>query len=243
MAGLLVLAACGEKGGTPQQQATMTPDVAGSIGQQAPLVVPSKTMGATSFNVIPKTACTGTQGEPVTWILGDIFDGLNKAEREIGRDIKRPGNKSVPEVAANKLNGNWPTNLDMDVSTPVATPQPPKSDYVLVTIELRNKAAGGKPGVYFMRAAPNPLPDNPPLTDTDSSVAVMAPPPGTAGWKFCGRTDIKITNDTESITFGIMKDSGTQSLNIGLLVPAKAKNGKTPYWLPIFLDPNMRNEG
>jgi hypothetical protein len=67
--------------------------------------------------------------------------------------------------------------------------------------------------------------------------------PAGAGSQFCGRTKIDIRSGKESVTFGIKRDGTTYSLNVGLLVPAKPKNNKTLVWLPIFLDPNVRNQG
>lgn len=250
MTGLL-LAACGEKGGSPQQQATMTPDVAGATGQQAPVVAPSKTMGASSFGVIPQAACTGTPGEPVTWKLGNVFKQLSD-DREVKPEMKQ-GNKTDLALASNKVGPNWPTSLDMDVSTSVGTPPGPANDYVMVTIELSTGRGTGNPGIYFMRP-PSAVPQaNPPFVKPDpnqpkpnpdptaSTVAVMAPVDRVD--RFCGRTDIDIQNGKEVMSFGIKKGGETLSINVGLLVPSKPKAGKTPYWLPIFLDPNMRNEG
>ena len=36
---------------------------------------------------------------------------------------------------------------------------------------------------------------------------------------------------------------GARSLNIGIMVPTKKTGQEPQFWLPIFLDPNVKNEG
>jgi hypothetical protein len=233
MTGLLLLAACGEKGGSPQQQATMTPDVAGGTGQQAPVVVPSKTMGAESFHEITSTCATAPTSE-VTMRLGNVFGGLD-ANGKISRNIKT-GSNNVPKIDPAKLdNKTWPTNLDFDASSLGTGP-------VKVIIVLATGKSPDKPGLHFMRPRPASLPTGPDPSGTDSSVAVLVPQPES---DFCNRTPIVVdaANNTESISFVMNRVMKTRSINIGLLVPAKANGNESQTWLPIFLDPNMRNEG
>jgi hypothetical protein len=245
MAGLLVLAACGEKGGS--DAANGASDTAPAVGASGPGQTANiaKTMGVNSFEKITMEKCTGVEGIPVIWKLSNIFDKL-KDKNELKRDIKR-GIDEVYEVDQGILGDNWPTSVDMDVSSPLPKPTP-LPDYVIVTIELLTgrDAGNGKPGVYFLRPSANARPDNPPFTagntDHENSEVTVMIPAGT-GSHFCGRTNIDIKPGKESVTFGIKRDGQVYSLNVGLLVPAEPKNNSTKVWLPIFLDPNVRNQG
>ncbi len=235
VATLLVLAGCDRPGPTPVQQATPTPDVAGATGTLQPTKVPRVAFSAYSFTQVPATPCTGNAGEPVVWTLEDIFSGLNN-NRRVKRDIKR-GAAKVPEIPQTEVGNNWPTNLDMDITSA-------GSDYVMVTIVLKTGATGGRPGVHFLRPRSGPLPTGPDPSGNDSSEAVLTPAlqPGVIG--YCGRTTIDTSvAGIERFSFGVRNAAEARSLNIGLLVPTRKTGNEAQMWLPIFLDPNIRNKG
>ena len=165
VATLLVLAGCDRPGPTPVQQATPTPDVAGATGTLQPPKVPTVAFSAYSFTQVPATPCTGNPGEAVVWTLSDVFSGLNN-NRRVKRDIMR-GAAKVPEIPQTEVGNNWPTNLDMDISSA-------GSDYVMVTIVLKTGATGGRGGVHFLRPRIGPLPTGPDPSGNDSSEAVLS---------------------------------------------------------------------
>jgi len=235
VATLLVLAGCDRPGPTPVQQATPTPDVAGATGTLQPTKVPRVVFSAYSFTQVPSTPCMGNPGAAVVWTLEDIFSGLSN-NRRIKRDIKR-GAGNVPEIPQTEVGNNWPTNLDMDITSA-------GSDYVMVTIVLKTGATGGRGGVHFLRPRSGPLPTGPDPSGNDSSEAVLtpAPQPGVIG--YCGRTSIDTSvAGTERFSFGVRNAAEARSLNIGLLVPTRKTGNEPQMWLPIFLDPNIRNKG
>jgi hypothetical protein len=87
---------------------------------------------------------------------------------------------------------------------------------------------------------------------TDSSYAVLAEA-GKAS-QFCGRMPFDVDkNDNDIVRFGVklpkpgeVDSAGevidTVSINIGLLIKDK-KNTAKDYWIPIYLDPNIKNTG
>ena len=234
----LGLVGCSNKGTDVPQQAPGSV----SAGQQASDTVPLKSLSARSFTVIPTTACTGTKGADVTWRLDDILGALSN-NRRLTRQITRQG-VNVPLPAASSLTGLWPTNVDMDISN---APGTGANDFVLITIVLDSADKPNKPGLHFLRPVPSNLPSGPDPTSVDSSVAVLSPAKDPVlGELYCGRTDIAVdsVNQTESVTFGVKAAKiGARSLNIGIMVPTKKTGQEPQFWLPIFLDPNVKNEG
>jgi hypothetical protein len=247
MATLLALAGCNRPSPFAEQQGTaapgLAPDVARPAGTGGPITVPVPTVvfSANSFTEVPVTTCSGKAGAAVVWTLEDVFSGLSnnrRVKRIIVREINGVDTK-VDEIPADEVGNNWPTNLDMDTTSA-------GSDYVMVTIVLKIGASGNKPGVHFLRPRSGALPTGPDPGGTNSSVAVLTPPlqsPG--GSSYCGRTPIDTSvAGTERFSFGVRNAADARSLNIGLLVPTKKEKITEPQmWLPIFLDPNIRNTG
>ena len=236
MAGLLVLAACGEKGGTDAvKKATNTPGATQTAGTGQPSSGQTRFFSEQSFTHVPATECKGTPGLAVTWTLKEVLSGLSN-NRRITRTIMRSTGK-VPKLPTSAVGDNWPTTLDMDIASA-------GSDYVMVNVVLTIGANGNKPGVHFLRPRSGTLPTGPNPGGDNSSVAVLTPAPEPGKVEYCGRTPIDTSDpDTESFSFGVRKAVGARSLNIGLLVPTEKESNETQMWLPIFLDPNVRNEG
>lgn len=231
MAGLLVLAACGDKEGSPKQQVGNTPPAA--TGQTMPAVAPARTMGVQSFHSIDAT-CTVKPVAEVTMTLDDVFGGLS-ANRRITRSIKK-GPNDVPQLTrANLQPYTWSTNLDFDTSTYGSGP-------VKVNIVLNTGEIGKSSEIRFLRPLTGGLPNGPEPVGKDSSIAVLVPAPAN---DFSCRTDIDVDviGQTETISFVMNRVIGSRSINIGLLVPTFKKDKEQQMWMPIFLDPNMRNEG
>jgi hypothetical protein len=183
------------------------------------------------FESIPQSpGCSGTAGPPVTIDLTEILKELvtnGKVTRKIDR--KLAGSTSPVDRPAN-VGNNWPSNLDMElaVSSTPGTFEP--NDYVMVTINLRVVR-----GVTFLRPLGAPV--------TDSSIAVLVEPRTTAS--FCGRTDTTSTTVNgkkyQTFSFGVLKGTSVHSVNIGIMVPDSTTN--PTYWMPILLDPNVKNSG
>ena len=229
MAGLLILAACGEKEGSPLQQASNTPEAAGALGRQERV----KTTGALSFGVITAT-CITTPTSEVKMILDNVFGGLD-SNGKIARNIKQ-GSKEVPQIDSDKLTlQSWPTDLDFDASTLGTGP-------VKITIVISTGKNAKKPGLHFLRPRSGKLPTGPDPSGLDSSLTVLVPDPTN---DFCGRLpiDVDTVNNTESVSFVMNRVVGSRSLNLGLLVPGAKTGSETQVWLPLFLDPNVRNQG
>lgn len=106
------------------------------------------------------------------------------------------------------------------------------SKWTQVSIRLQSK---DNSGIQFMKLRDKKGIFNP----TDSSVAIMAEPENIE--KFCHRQSIDKSSGDEIISFGvILPKEDTVSINIGIMVEDKNKAG---YWIPIYIDPNIRNAG
>lgn len=188
-------------------------------------------LSVAGFDQIPTTACSGRMGPAVTVDLGEVFKDLasnGKVARKITRTVAG-GTQQVGRPA--NVGNNWPSNLDMQLAVPKASGGFEPNDYVMVTVKLPMVR-----GASFLR---------PPLSvATNSSIAVMVDPGKGSG--FCGRTDVATTvvprgMDFQTMQFGVLKGPDVQSINIGIMIPDDPKS--PAYWLPIILDPNVKNEG
>lgn len=231
MAALLALAACGDtKGPTPQQMAT--PGVAGAFGTKLPDVGPMRVLAAGPSEIIPVTPCSGTMiGDPIIMSLDDkMMRQLGAANQEITRNVSRGGQqKDAPALPNSPL---YPTNLDIAANGALAAP----GDYVKIVIKLL-PADVTKRDYIFLRPDARTVPAN----DDDSSAAITVRQ-GDAD-KFCGRSTIARDAATglETVSFGsLLKKNQESSINIGVLIANKKTAGK---WTPVYIDPNMRNEG
>ena len=240
MAGLLVLAACNEAGSADiATSVTKMPGAAGAVGKTSPTSAPQQLFSATSFNQIT-AQCRTRPVETVVMNLENVFEGLSN-NRRIFRSIKR-GTNDVDNIARTNLQpGAWPTNLDFDASSLGNGP-------IEVKIVLKTGKLDDKPGVHFLRPVTGAIPTGPDPTSTNSSLAVLVPAPAS---EFCGRSAIVINaaNNTETVSFVMNRVPASpnlrasRSINIGLMVPTKRIGQELQMWLPIFLDPNVRNEG
>ncbi|WP_313671034.1 hypothetical protein [Sandarakinorhabdus sp.] len=224
IAGLLVLAACGEKGGADTVKA--------GGAAAAPPIVPAESLVAGATEEIPTAKCSGDPiGKPVVMILGDkSISQLGGNDQEIVRNVTRDGKGSGPPTLANpKL---YPTNLDL-AANGVASKQ---GDYVEIKIQLQPAKPANR-DMIFIRMDASAVPK-----DGDSSAGAVTVRKGDSGL-FCGRSPITKNQTTgyETVTFGSLLQPGMESsLNIGVLVANKKDPTK---WTPIYIDPNMKNEG
>ena len=103
------------------------------------------------------------------------------------------------------------------------------NDYVMVTINLQKAR-----GAVFLRALSDP--------ETSSRYAVMV----SLGSErhFCQRSDVTLimTPAGQSVSFGMKRASGLQSINIAIMVPDKAAPPQA-YWMPVIFDLMVKNEG
>jgi hypothetical protein len=208
----------------PAPTTSSAPEGSGSSADSG--VVPSFVGG----DMIPEAPCTGTPGPPVTMRLGRLL--ANFGNGIIGRDIKRKlqGGATQDVERPNVAGNRWLTNIDMELAERAANGRYEPNDYVLVTVYLPTTARG----IKFLRSKTA-------TNANDPTDAIRVEP--NKGTLFCGRTDIKPESAPagESVTFGMLKGADTVSVNIGIMIP----DTSTPpvYWLPIILDPNVKNSG
>ena len=166
---------------------------------------------------IPETPCAGTAGSPVTMKIGPLLAEL--VNGSIARDIHNAKGNSVGRPAS--VGNNWPTNLDMQVNETGVS-----NDYVMVTVDLMVVR-----GVNFLR--------QPGAAVDDSRSAVMIDPSTVAA--FCGRTKVGLNGNRQSVSFGVRKGADVRAFNIGIMIPDRPAS--PTYWQPLFLDPNVKNDG
>jgi hypothetical protein len=135
------------------------------------------------------------------------------------RDIHNEKGASVDRPAS--VGRNWPTSLDIQVNETGVS-----NDYVMVTVDLIVVR-----GVSFLR--------QPGAAIDDSRSAVMTDPSTAA--TFCGRTQVSLNGNRQSVSFGVRKGADVRTFNIGIMVPDKPAS--PTYWQPLFLDPNIKNDG
>lgn len=225
-----VLTACGNAAPEP-------PVESAGVATTATEMTPAKsTATVATFGPSPTLPITrDCKGKPIGDEIVLTLDADKKMFKDLSdnrafvRDVKLGGKSQdePPEVGE----GYWSTNLD-------ASYEPPKGEvgYTKMTIRLK---PDGKTEAIFLR----PPTSNDPATKRDSSAAIsvqkaMEP-------YFCGLTKIKLPDENdpyESLSFGITLPPQTAaSYNIGVMVRKLA--GKRAYWTPVFIDPNVKNEG
>jgi hypothetical protein len=229
-AGLLVaLAGCGQ---SPAEVA------AGQQTAVAPVAQPSVSgTGSVLFAgpsaVISDYRCTGTMNPTkVTFtVKPNMLKTLGNASQHIEREVETvTGGTETPQPKppANIAKKYAPTYLDMGVPAPGY-----EGMWTQITIRLRNRNADNIRFMPVRDAQGNE-------SKTDSSFAVLAET-GNVG-KFCGREEFG-TDGTghDVVRFGVkLAKDETVSINIGLLIEDKKNKD---YWIPIYLDPNIKNVG
>jgi hypothetical protein len=229
-AGLLVaLAGCGK---SPSEAAAGQQNPVAEV-PQPPAVDPGNILFAGPSSVITDKACEGTQNPTsiIFTVKPNMLKTLGGTKQNIERKVDTVVNgvetaQPTPPAGVNKLYN--PTYLDMGISAPDGM-----GTWTEVIIKLKNKNAEG---IRFM-----PVRDaNGIESPTDSSYAVLAEAGKAA--QFCGRKtfeDDKKGNDM--VRFGVkLAKPDTVSINIGLLIEDKKNPG---YWIPVYLDPNIKNTG
>lgn len=237
---LAVVGGCGQ---TPAKVATDAQSAVVTTAE-TPGGVPGEMMFAGPSAVISDKECEGTMN--TTKIKFTVKQNMLKTmggfrqhiERQVFRDVSgvEKEEKMPPEDIAKRYN---PTFLDFGVPAPDGI-----NTWTEVTIKLKNK---NNEGIRFMPVRSANGVESP----TDSSYAVLAEA-GKAS-QFCGRKPFDIDNGNDVVRFGVklpkpgeLDNTGevadTVSINIGLLIKDK-KNTKEDYWIPIYLDPNIKNTG
>jgi hypothetical protein len=221
MTGLLLLAACGDKAETPV-----------AAGATADRPIPLETLAAGPSDT-PSGDCSGSRiGEPLVLTFGkNSIKQLGGPQQEIERNVTRKGSntKDPPVIAGNVL---YPTNLDLQANS-LGTAMGPK-DYVEIQIKLDSPDQGNK-DLIFLRSSAGIVPGN-----NDDPVAAVTVREG-ARDHFCFLGKIERAGDIETVRLGSKLLAGEQSsINIGVQI-ANYKNAK--YSTPIYIDPNVRNEG
>ncbi len=188
-------------------------------------------LSVAGFETIPYTDCSGVYGQPVTVRVGALLAELAN-NGKVGRNITRKlanGTDQPVDPPAN-TGYNWPTNLDMELAETATGGGYVPNDYVMVTVVLRVLR-----GINFLRPMG--------VAVTDSTLAVTVDP--NTKNRFCGRTEVTTTTTGgktfQYVSFGMLKDTVVRSINIGIMIPDNVAN--PTYWLPIIIDPNVRNTG
>lgn len=229
MASLLVLAGCKDKIG---------PAAAGPEAEKAddggPTVFEALGAGPSST---PTGDCTGGTriGEVITMTLGqDAIRQLGGKNGEITRTVKKgtaPDN-SLPDLAGTPL---YPTNLDLRAGT--GGVDPGTRNYVEINVTLEPPKAGTKRSLIFLR-----MDSRSPIGPNDPATAAITVP-SAAVQQFCmlSPTISRSVDGTETVRLGSKLVPGAaSSFNIGVQV-YNLRNGRLS--TPVYIDPNMRNEG
>lgn len=226
---LAVVGGCGQ---TPAKKATDAQSAVVTTAQ-TPGGVPSVIMFAGPSAVISDRPCTGTKNATKIkfTVKPNMLKTLGGNNQHIQRQVDRDaGGVETPEPTppANIAKRYNPTYLDFGVPAPDGM-----NTWTEVTIKLKNR---NNEGIRFM-----PVRDaNGVESKTDSSYAVLAEA-GRAS-QFCGRKPFEDdANGNDIVRFGVkMAKYDTVSINIGLLIEDRKNSG---YWIPIYLDPNIKNVG
>ncbi len=226
---LFVLGGCGKM---PAKVAT---DAQGTVvtTAQTPGGVSGVIMFAGPSAVISDVACTGKKnGTKILFtVKPNMLKTLGGANQHIERQVDWDVNgveTPEPTPPANIAKRYNPTYLDFGVPAPDGM-----NTWTEVTIKLKNK---NNEGIRFM-----PVRDaNGVDSKTDSSYAVLAEA-GKAS-QFCGRKPFEVDKKGNDIVrFGVkLAKDETVSINIGLLIEDRKNSG---YWIPVYLDPNIKNIG
>lgn len=219
-AAVLLLSGCDQKPSAP-------------MAATAAAAAPHDVFFAGPSAVITDAACTGTKNpKKVKFKISErmlrTLGGANQyVEREVA--IEEPGGSTTPQSAppADIAKNYQPTYLDIGVPAPDG-----EAMWTQVVVRLKQN---NPDLIRFMPVRDANGVDSP----TDSSYAVLAEASNAS--RFCGREPIRQVNGDDVVRFGVkMPLNQTVSINIGLLIADKKNPG---YWIPIYLDPNMKNIG
>lgn len=171
-----------------------------------------------------------TTGDPVIWTIGlKDLGGLSGSDREIKRRVKQGGKDEPdpPKMTNGKL---YPTNLDLAANAAALA----DGQYVEIRIVVE-PGTNGKRELGFVRISAQPEPGQ-----ENSSAAAVTAPAGN-GTNFCRFKLIETDSDgNEVVRIGSYLAKGAESsINVGLLV----YSSKSGLFTPIYIDPNVRNEG
>jgi hypothetical protein len=226
---LAVVGGCGQ---TPAKQATDAQSAVVTTAQ-TPGGVPGEIMFAGPSAVISDAACTGKKnGTKVLFTVKPnmlkTLGGANQhIERQVDRDVGgvETSEPTPPADIAKRYNRTY---LDFGVPAPDGM-----NTWTEVTIKLKNK---NDDGIRFMPVRNAEGVES----KTDSSYAVLAEA-GRAS-QFCGRKPFEVDKkDNDIVRFGVkLAKYETVSINIGLLIEDRKNSG---YWIPVYLDPNIKNTG
>jgi hypothetical protein len=221
---LLLLAGCGQTRSEVSEKSQSTTNSILFAGTSA--VIPKAKCRDDMNNDLPKNPniVKFFITEDLLYTLG-TEQHVNRAVSIENAEGKDTPQKDPPKDVAKEY---IPTYLDIGV--PASSD---KAQWTQVVIKLKN---ANSEGIRFM-----PVRDaNGNESATDSRFAVLAQ--ATKIGKFCDRKEFGTDGaGNDVVKFGVVLDKDESvSINIGLLVKDKKKEG---YWIPIYLDPNMKNTG
>ena len=210
---------------------------------------PKSLMGAGSSSPITSAACKSATGQTLTphpamqFIIRlnqkkDLLKDLGKSQQIVRNVENSIDHKPVPKPTKN-IKNLWTTNLDIPFANTDISRYYTK---IIVRLYPQNKN-----DTLFLRTQPSADPS----ASTDSSSAITVAP--SVRGKFCDRSDVETDSDAygqyEQITFGTIlapksngppvADGEAASFNIGILIFNKTDSS----WYPIYIDPNVQNEG
>lgn len=212
----------------------VTSALAIALGTQPAAAVGPKTRAHLKVMVLgpsetmPTTACNGkASGNALEFVIKDNILKIFTDGGYEGREVLLNGQPVPNPPTLDPKSKYIPTYYDMSV--PLLTSG---ASWTQITIRVKKAASDG---VNFLV----PRDANGNFSPTDSSVAVLIPAGRSVN--FCGRSAISINKGDQVIQFGVMfTGQDTTSMNIGLLVADKKHPG---YFIPIYLDPNIKNPG
>lgn len=225
MAGLMALAACGEIGVADGLKPAMP---VSSQGTSRPL--PILNAGASET---PSGDCTGKRiGEPLILTLDKkSIKQLGGMGQQINRHVSR-GRLALPNPPVLYGDILYPTNLDIQANSNKTLMG--KSDYVEVQIRLEAVNLK-KRDLIFLRTSAGIVP-----ADGNDPAAAVTVRKGDEKY-FCFLGPIERNGDIETVRLGSkLVPYAQSSINIGVQVANLEDNR---FSTPIYIDPNVRNEG
>lgn len=203
--------------------------------QQVPTAPMRVLMGGPSEGI--NVDCTGQhfQAETISFVIDNKFlKKLGSAEQTFPRNIKRKKNGvESPDPNPPTIDKqHWATNMDFEVKQP-----PGNTDYVEISVLLAPEV---QDGIDFLKVL-----DKYGIPDEKSTAFAITTETGKAA-KFCIYPSFYDQGGARVVRFGAKLDHAeTASFNIGLIAKDKkaSKAAGRDLWVPLYVDPNIKNNG